>query len=240
MLGKSVLVLIPYPHKLVNVLLVYLVDVIVVRMLILHDPNRTSYNNVDGPSVGHHAHIIVEDTPRMEDGHGKAHELLNEHLELVYVGVRVGVELVVNVVFTKCQDRYEVGAGADGHLDKAFTTVKNEFYGTGTRIEGFTCAAHDDSNCATHAFVVRTSLGENVLAGLAGDGGHAEAQGVFAVNGVAEVGVEGQQGVGNAREELGEAQGLSRKGSESAMGYNAVWVVAKYVLPSRLQLLRAM
>jgi hypothetical protein len=103
----------------------------------------------------------------MEDGHSKAHELLDEHLELVYVGMRIGVELVVYVVFAECEDRYEIGAGAYGHLDEAFAAVENEFYGTRARIEGLTCATYNDGNGTTHAFVVGAAFGENVFAGLA-------------------------------------------------------------------------
>jgi len=230
----------PDAHQLVHVLLMYLVDVIVVWVRVLHHPDRATDNDVDGSPVRHHAYVVVEDTPRVEDGHRKAHELLDEHLELVYVGMRIGIELVVDVVFAEGEDRDEVGAGAYGHLDKALAAVEDELYGTGARIEGFTCAAYDDGDGAAHAFVVITAFGEDVFAGLARYGGHAETKGVFAIDGVAEVGIEGQQGVGDAREELRKAKGFRCKGSEGAMGDDAMWVVAEDVLPSRLQLLGAM
>ena len=80
---------------------------------------------------------------------------------------------------------------------------------------------------------------QQVLARLARHGRQAHGQGVVAVERDAEVGVEGQQGVGDAREELGEAEGLGGEGGEGAVRDDAVRVVAEDVFAGWRQFLGA-
>jgi hypothetical protein len=104
MFGKSILVLVPNAHQLIYILAMYLIDVIVVWVFVLNNPNWSAHNNVDGTAVRHHADIVVEDTAGMEDGDSEAHEFLDEHLQPVDVRVLIGVKLVIDVVFAKCED----------------------------------------------------------------------------------------------------------------------------------------
>lgn len=232
--------LLPQAEQLVDVLLVHFVHIFVVGVLVLCHSDGPANNNVHGSAVRHHANIVVEDASCMKDGNRKAHDLLYQHLELVNVWVSLGVELVIDVVLTKREDGHEVSAGADGHLDEAFATAQNKLDLTRSRIQRFTCAANDDGDGASHAFTILPAFGKNVLARLSGNGSHTKTEGVLAVDGVSEVGVEGQESIGDAGKELREAQCFSRKRCKGAMRDDAVWVVAEDVLPSRLQLLRAM
>ena len=74
---------------------------------------------------------------------------------------------------------------------------------------------------------------EVVLARFARDGGEAETEDVVAVEGDAEVGVKSEQGVGDSREELREADGFGGEGGKGSMGDDAVRVIAEDVFPRR-------
>ena len=154
LLGKPILMLIPQPHQLLDILLMHLVHILGIRMLILHDADRFSNDDVDRPAVGHHTHIVIEDAAGVKDGHRKAHNFLDEELEPVEQGVGLAVDLVVDVVFAEREDGDQVGAGADGHLDEALAAAEDEADDAGAGVEGLASAADDDGDGAAHAFAV--------------------------------------------------------------------------------------
>ena len=102
-------------------------------------------------------------------------------------------------------------------------------------VEGFPRAAHDDGDGATHAFAVGAAAVEQVFARLARHGGEAHDEGVVAVEGDAEVGVEREEGVCDAGEELGETEGFGGEGGEGPVADDAVRVVAEDVFAGRGQ-----
>lgn len=146
--------LIPKPQQLLDILLVHLVHILGVGMLILDDADGLADDDVDGPAIRHHADIVVEDAARVEDGNSKAHNFLDEELELVKQGVRLAVDLVVDVIFAEGKDGDQVSAGADGHLDETLAAAEDEADDAGACVERLASAADDDSDGATHAFVV--------------------------------------------------------------------------------------
>jgi len=109
----------------------------------------------------------------------------------VHQGVLVRLHLVVQVVFAKREDGDEIGARADGELDEAFAALEHEAEAVRLGVEALAGAADDDRDGAAHAFVVGAAAREDVFAALTRDGGEAEGEGVVAVEGDAEVGVEG-------------------------------------------------
>lgn len=157
-LGKRVLVLVPKTHQFIDVLLVNLVDVVVVGMLVLNHSDWASNNNVDWSAIRHHSDVVVKDAASVEYRNSETHKLLDQHLEFVDVGMRFGIDLVVDVVFAECKDGYEIGTGANSHLDETFAATENELDGSGARIERFTGTSNDNGNGAAHTFVVGASL----------------------------------------------------------------------------------
>ncbi len=143
--------------------------------------------------------------------------------------MRLGRDLIVEFVFSKPEHGDEVGAVPDGELDEAFAALEHELEQVRLRVEGFASAPDHDGDCAAHAFVVWAALGEEVVARFPAYGCESQCEGVVTVDGDAEVGVESQESVGNAGEELGEAEGFGAEGGEGAVRNDAVRVVAEYV-----------
>ena len=153
-------------------------------------------------------------TSSVEQGHSEAHELLDEKLRSVDVWVASRVELFVQIVLAERQDRNQVGTLSDRELDEALTLLEHELEGTRAGVEGLAGTTHNNGDCTTHSFAVTTTLGENVLATFPRHGRKAHAESVVTVDWNAEVGIEGEEGVGNAREKLFEAQRFSGKSGE--------------------------
>ena len=141
----------------------------------------------------------------MEQRDRKPEQLLNHELRFMHKGVLVRLHLVVEVVFAEGEDGDEVRAGADGEFDEALSAFQDEPEAVWEGVEALAGAADDDGDGAAHAFVVGAAAGEDVLAALAGDRGEAHGKCVVAVERDAEVGVEGEEGVCDAREQLAKA-----------------------------------
>jgi hypothetical protein len=171
----------------------------------------------------------------MEQRHSKSKHFLHHQLRLVHVWVLCRIELLVQVVFAESQDGDHISALADGELDETLPLLKDQFERARFGIEGFARAADNNSNGAAHSLTIAAALGEDVFAALAGDGGEAHSQGVVAVEGHAEVGVEGEEGVCDSGEELFETESFGGKGREGAVRDDAVRVIAKYVLAGWLE-----
>jgi hypothetical protein len=157
----------------------------------------------------------------MEQRHSKSKHFLHHQLRLVHVWVLCRIELLVQVVFAESQDGDHISALADGELDETLPLLKDQFERARFGIEGFARAADNNGNGAAHSLTIATALGEDVFAALAGDGGEAHSQGVIAVEGHAEVGVEGEEGVCDS--------------GEGAVRDDAVRVIAKDVLAGWLE-----
>ena len=153
--------------------------------------------------------------------------------------MRLRPDLVVQVVLPEGQHGHEVGAGADTQLDEALATLQHEAQGVRASVERLARAADDDGDGAAHTLAVGPAARQEVLARLARHGGQPERERVVAVERDAEVGVQRQQGVGDAWEELGEAEGLGDEGGERPVRDNAVRVVAEDVFAGRGEDLRA-
>ena len=163
----------------------------------------------------------------MEQRNGETEQLLDNELDFVDERVLLGLDLVVELVFAKGEDRDEIGAGADGELDEALAALEHEAEKVRLRVERFASATDNNRYGATHAFAICAASREQVLTGFAGHGGEAEGESVVAVEGDAEVGVEGEKGVCYAGEEGGEAESFGAEGREGPMGDDPVGVVAK-------------
>jgi len=194
------------------------------------DLNRLAHHNIHRPSIRHDAYIIVEHTPSMKHGRGKPKYLLHPQLQAVQTRMLLGVELFVDVVFAKCNHRHKVRASFNSQPDEALATVEHETQSAWVGFEGFARPADDDGDGTRHAAAVETAGGEQGGTGLFRDGGDAHPEEIVAVEGDAEVGVEGQEGVGDAREELREAKGFGGEGGKGAVGDDAVGMVAEDVL----------
>ena len=101
------------------------------------------------------------------------------------------VKLFVDVVLTEVENRNQIGARLYCELDEALAAVEYETEGAGIGFKGLAGAANNDSNGASHAFVVRAAFAKEVDAGFFGHGSEAHPEKVFAVKGDPEVGVEG-------------------------------------------------
>ena len=93
--------------------------------------DRPAHNDIERPAIGHHADIVVEHAPGMEQGDGEAEGFFEDDLGLVDQGVRVGADLVVEFVFAEGKHGDEIRAGADGELDEAFSLFQDEAEGVG-------------------------------------------------------------------------------------------------------------
>src|SRR5690242_21099484 len=136
----------------------HLVHIFKFRMLVLHNPDWLSNNNVNRPAVWHHANVAVEDTTSVEDGDSEAHNFLDQQLELMQQRVRLAVDLVVNIILAESEDRHKVSASANGHLDETLAAAENKANHARTCIEGLASAANDDGDGTTHAFPVVSAL----------------------------------------------------------------------------------
>ena len=79
--------------------------------------------------------------------------------------MRVGRDLLIELVFAKRQDRDEIGSGSYCKLDEPLAAFQYETkVRMGLRVEGFPCAADNDSDGTAHAFTIGAAFGEDVLA----------------------------------------------------------------------------
>ena len=143
--------------------------------------------------------------------------------------MRVRLHLVVELVLAKREHGDEIGARADGELDESLAAFQYKPKRVGLRVEGFGRPADDDGDGAAHAFAVGAASRKDVFARLARHGGEAQGKGVVTVERDTEVGVEGEERVCDAGEELGEAERFRGEGGECAVRDDPVGVVAKDV-----------
>jgi len=141
----------------------------------------------------------------VEQRHGEPEHFLDHQLRFVHVWVLGRVELLVEVVFAESEHGDKVGALADRELDEPLALLEDEFQRARFSVKGFARAADNDGDGAAHAFAVAAAFGKDVFAAFARDRGEAHAESVVAVEGHAEIGIECEEGVGDAREELLEA-----------------------------------
>lgn len=133
------------------------VDVLLPGFGILDHADRSPNDDVQRAAVRHQADVVVEHAARVEQRDREAEEFLDEELELVDARVRVGRELVVEVVLPEGEDGDQIRAGADRHLDEAFAALEDEAEGTGLCVEGFARAADYDGDGAAHSFLLGVS-----------------------------------------------------------------------------------
>ena len=70
--SKFILQRIPNPLQFLNILLMDAIDLFLLRSGILSNPYWSTNDNIHWSPVRHEAHIIIEDTPRMEEGNSEA------------------------------------------------------------------------------------------------------------------------------------------------------------------------
>ncbi len=179
-------------------------------------------------------------TSRMEQRDSKPQHLLHRQLRPMHKRMSRPIELIIQVVLPETQTRHQIRPAPDRELHESLPSLQHQSQRPRLGIQGLPRAANDDGDGAAHTLVIGSAVGEEVLAGLAGDGGEAHAESVVAVQRNAEIGIEGQEGIGDAREELGEPQGFGGESCESAVRDDAVGVVAEDVLAGWFQFLRAM
>ena len=132
--------------------------------------------------------------------YGKAQNPLHKHLPLMDPRMGIRIQLVVNVILAERQHGDQIRPRTNSKLDKPLAALQHQAQRMGFRVQRLSRAADDDGDGAAHALAVAAAFRQNVLAALARHGGQAHAQGVVAVEGDAEVGVEGEEGVGDAGE----------------------------------------
>ena len=126
MRGELVLVGVPQPLELGDVLAVHTVNLFLRRVGILHHHDGPADHDVDGSSIRHQPDVVVEDATRVEQRNGEAEDPLDEKLKLVDAWMRLRRRLLKDVVLAKCQHGHEVRAGAEGHLDEALAALENK------------------------------------------------------------------------------------------------------------------
>lgn len=210
-----------------------LVDVALVHRLglaLLHHLDRPPDDDVQPLAVRHQPDVIVEHAARVEQRDREAHRLLEHELELVDRRVPLRPQLVVQLVLAEREHGHQVRAAAHRQLHEPLAPLQHQPQRPRQRVERLARPADDDGHGAAHPFAVGPAAGQDVLARLARHGGEPHGERVVAVQRDAEVGVQGQQGVGYAGEELGEAHGFGGEGGEGAVRDDAVRVVAEDVL----------
>ena len=212
-----------------------LVQVRLVRLGVLFHLDRPADDHIQRVPIRQHAVVVIENASRVEKRHGESEEFLDSHLDLVDGRVGVRMHLFVEVVFAERQDGHEIGAGADGQLDEPLAPFEDEAQRAWLCVQRLPGPAHDDSDCTTHPFAVGAATGEKVFTRLAGYGGKAHCEGVVAVEGDAEVGIEGEQSVCDAGEELREAESFRCEGNEGTMADYSMRVVAENIFAGRGQ-----
>ena len=140
--------------------------------------------------------------------------------------------LIVKFIFAEGKHGNEIRAGSDGQLDEAFAAFEYQAQGMWLGVQGLARASDHDGDGAAHALFVRPSAGEDVLARFAGNRGEAEGEGVVAVERDAKICVEREEGVSNAGEEFGEAEGFCGEGDKGPVRDDTMRVVAEDVFTS--------
>lgn len=186
---ESVFIRLPHPFQLLPIRSMHLIDRLLIRRRLLHNLHRPTHNNIKRSSIRHQTDIIIEYPTTVEEWHSKPDHLLEPELERL--DLRVRLKLIVEVVLAEPDDGYEISAVADGELDESLAAIEHDVHCAGLCVEGFAGAADDDGDCAAHALAVYAAFREEVVAGFARDAGEAHLEDIFAVEGDAEVGVEG-------------------------------------------------
>ena len=75
--SKFILPRTPNPLQFLDILLMDAIDLFLLKSRILGHPYRPTNNNIHWSPVRHEAHIIIEDTSRMEEGNSKAQYFLD-------------------------------------------------------------------------------------------------------------------------------------------------------------------
>lgn len=138
-----------------------LIHVGLLRLRVLGYFDRDTHDNVQRAAIGHDANIIIKYPASMEQRHGKAKSFLDDHLKFVDQRMPVSLELVVELVFAKCEHGNEISAGADGELDKTFATLEDETEKMRLGVKGLAGTADHDGDGTAHPFVVRSAGGED-------------------------------------------------------------------------------
>lgn len=237
-LGENVLPLVPNALELVDVLRMDLIHILGVRTLLFAHHDRSASDDVERTSVRHHTNIVVENATSVEKRNCETQSLLDQQLELVDGGMCLRIELLIEFILAKRQYGNEISTSANGELDETLATSEHKTKAVGLSIQRFASTANNDGDGATHTFPVGATLGENVLATLARNRGQAQAQSVVAIQGDAEVRVQGQESVGDTGEQLRKAESFGREGDKGTVADNTVWMIAKDVLAGCGQLLR--
>lgn len=212
---------------------------IVSTTLLLHVDGLADHN-VHSPSIWHETDIVVEDPSRVEERDCESHGFLENHLELVDVGMLFAVDLFVELVLAEGEYWHKIGAETDGEFDEPFAGVEDQAEDVRLCIERFARAAHDDGHGTAHTLTVDAALAQQVDDTFFGHRCEAESEQIVTVEGNAKVRVQSQEGIGDAGEEIRKAQSFGAKCSKGSVTDDTVGMIAKDVLSAGLQLDRSM
>lgn len=151
--GKLIFMRVPETLELAHILVMNAGDVFGGRIGALDDHDGAADDNVEGTAVGQEADVVVEDAAGVEERDGEAEDALEEELQAVDARVGARGELVVEFILAKGEHGHEIGARADGQLDKAETSAQYETHRVWLGVERLGCPANDNGNGASHAFL---------------------------------------------------------------------------------------
>ena len=97
--GKFIFPLLPYPLQLLNVHIMQLVHIRLLWHVCLLHLDWPAHHDIERPSIGHHAHVVIEYTSRMEKGNSKPQYFLYDKLCFVNEWVLLRLHLIIQLVF---------------------------------------------------------------------------------------------------------------------------------------------
>jgi len=113
--------------------------------------------------------------------------------------MRIWLELLVDVVLAKGENRDEIGSCSDGDLDETLAAFEDEAKGVRFRIERLSGTTDDDGYGSPHAFVILSSLGKQVLARFLRYTCQAHGQCIVSVQWYPKIGIQSKKRIFDAR-----------------------------------------
>src|ERR1700677_3936227 len=112
----------PQPHQLCHILSVDLVQIFRIDCAVLaalsYDFDRPAHYNIDRSPIRHQSNIVVKDPSSVEQWYGESHQLLHYELSFVHPRMLFAVNLVIQIVLSKCESRHQVSTHPDGKFDE--------------------------------------------------------------------------------------------------------------------------
>mmetsp|Transcript_62469 Transcript_62469/g.166966 ORF Transcript_62469/g.166966 Transcript_62469/m.166966 type:complete len:298 (+) Transcript_62469:129-1022(+) len=224
--------------QLLHVLRMDGVDLLLRGALDLLHVDRPSHHGVHRHPQGHHADVQAEDTVQhaasqrsaKEERDGKAHPFLHGELEVLQPLVVVDPE---DVVLAKGEHGHQGCTGGQGNLHEALSVLQHEVDLPRLRCQRLARPAHNqhDRGAGTPSKVPLDRLPTGVV--------DAHAKKVLTKERYSKVHLQCQETEVDPRKEPGKASGIRGKVAQRADADDPVGVIAKEVVPRRVQLRRA-